>query len=198
MTLAADHAAPRARRRGARAAAQTRTLAEHGAVLDHAVARRSASRCGRPRPRRSRDPSPTWRRRGSPPRARRVTSSPTRGVGGYVRAGGDSAAQRGTDRGRAARGLERALELLEHADDAQPAGAVRARPRAGADALDEVLALDPQRLGVGDPRREDVAAARDVLAVAARVLVEALVVDRSACPRAPCRRRSPSVASRRP
>ena len=30
---------------------------------------------------------------------------------------------------------------------------------------------------VGDPRREDVAAARDVLAVAARVLVEALVVD---------------------
>ena len=36
------------------------------------------------------------------------------------------------------------------------------------DAVDEVLALEPQRLDVRDPRREDVAAAGDVLAVAAR------------------------------
>ncbi len=42
--------------------------------------------------------------------------------------------------------LERALQPLEHPHDAQPAVAVRARRGAGADALDEVLALDPQRL----------------------------------------------------
>ena len=42
--------------------------------------------------------------------------------------------------------VQRALQLLEHAHDAQPAVAVGARCGAGADALDEVLALDPQRL----------------------------------------------------
>ncbi len=45
------------------------------------------------------------------------------------------------------------------------------------DAVHEVLALDPQRLDVGDPRGEDVPAAGDVLAVGAGVLVKALVVD---------------------
>ena len=41
-----------------------------------------------------------------------------------------------------------------------------------------MLALEPQRLAVGDVRREDVAASRYVLAIGARVLVEALVVQR--------------------
>ena len=53
--------------------------------------------------------------------------------------------------------VERVLQRLEHAHDAQAAAAVRARRRAGADALHEVLALDAQRLDVGDARREGVA-----------------------------------------
>src|SRR5205807_4003336 len=82
------------------------------------------------------------------------------------------------DRGaRAGRLPERALERFEHAHHAQAAVAVGARRPSGSDALDEVLALEPQRLDVGDPRAEDVSAASDVLAVAAGVLVEALVVD---------------------
>ena len=69
--------------------------------------------------------------------------------------------------------------------------------RPSRDALDEVAALDPQRLLVRDPRAVDVARARDVLAVRREVLVEALVVDRRSCARAPCRRTSPSASSRR-
>src|SRR5215211_1322705 len=71
---------------------------------------------------------------------------------------------------------EGAVELLEHANHAQPALAVRARDRAIAHAVDEVEALEPQRLVVGDARAPDVARARDVLAVVAVVLLEALVV----------------------
>ena len=49
-------------------------------------------------------------------------------------------------------GVERTLQPLEHAHDAQPAVPVRARGGSGADAFNEVLALQPQRLGVGDLR----------------------------------------------
>src|SRR6185295_5668055 len=69
------------------------------------------------------------------------------------------------------------LERRKHPDHPQARRAVRTRRRPGADALDEMLALDPQRLAVGDPRAVDVARAGDVLAVGVRVLVEALVVD---------------------
>src|SRR5262249_11994970 len=71
-----------------------------------------------------------------------------------------------------------ALQALEHAHHAQAAVGIRARGRARANALDEVLALEPQRLVVGDAGREGVARAGDVLAPRAGVLVEALVVDR--------------------
>src|SRR5947209_13824293 len=40
-----------------------------------------------------------------------------------------------------------------------------------------MLALDAQRLDVGDAWRECIATTSDVLAVAARVLIESLVVD---------------------
>ena len=59
----------------------------------------------------------------------------------------------------------------------QAALAVRARRLAVAHALDEVPALQPQRLIVGHHRAPDVARSRDVLAVVAVVLLEALVVD---------------------
>src|SRR4051794_39106587 len=72
--------------------------------------------------------------------------------------------------------VERFLQTLEHAHDAQTASPVRDRRRSVAHALGEVLALDPQRLLVRDARAPDVARARDVLAVRAVVLVEALVV----------------------
>src|SRR4051794_9166680 len=73
--------------------------------------------------------------------------------------------------------VERLLQPLEDAHDAQAALAVRQRPAALAHARDEVLALQPQRLVVRHPRRPDVARARDVLAVGVGLLVEALVVD---------------------
>src|SRR4051794_24905873 len=73
--------------------------------------------------------------------------------------------------------VQRLLQPLEHAHDAQAALAVRQRPAALAHARDEVLALQPQRLVVRHPRRPDVARARDVLAVGVGLLVEALVVD---------------------
>ena len=60
---------------------------------------------------------------------------------------------------------------------------------------DEVLALDPQRLLVRDPRAHDVARARDVLAVGADVARRSPCRRRSPCARAPCRRRSPSAAT---
>src|SRR3954453_22997686 len=72
---------------------------------------------------------------------------------------------------------EALLQALEHAHDAQPALAVGERGAAFAHALDEVLALDPQRLAVRDPRAPHVARAGDVLAVGRGVLVEPLVVD---------------------
>src|SRR5579875_3468769 len=55
------------------------------------------------------------------------------------------------------RGVRRALQALEHPDHPQPALSVGAGLPALAHALDEVLALDPQRLEIGDPGREDVA-----------------------------------------
>src|SRR3954471_23055560 len=73
--------------------------------------------------------------------------------------------------------LERALERLEHAHHAQAALAPRARLPAVGDALDEMTALDPQRLLVRHVRRPDVARACHVLAVGLVLLVEALVVD---------------------
>src|SRR3954452_22211722 len=73
--------------------------------------------------------------------------------------------------------VERLLEPLEHAHDPQAALAVRQRPATLAHAVDEVLALEAQRLVVGHPWRPDVARARDVLAVGVGLLVEALVVD---------------------
>src|SRR5581483_5777165 len=79
---------------------------------------------------------------------------------------------------RTRRRVERAQKRLEDADHAQTTRAVRPRHGTGADAVDEMLALDPQRLQIGDARGEDVARPGDVLAVASRVLVDALVVDR--------------------
>src|SRR5437588_2525458 len=73
--------------------------------------------------------------------------------------------------------LERTLQRLENADDPQATLAVGARLLAAADAFQEVLALQPQRLDVRDPGAEDVSTAGDVLAVAASVLVESLVID---------------------
>ena len=61
-----------------------------------------------------------------------------------------------------------------------------------AHALDEVPALDPQRLLVGDLRAHDVARARDVLAVVAEVAGRSPCRRPSPCARAPCRRTSPS------
>src|SRR5437763_11140435 len=75
-------------------------------------------------------------------------------------------------------GSQRALQLLEHAHHAHAAAAVGARRGAGADALQEVLALDAKRLRVGDAGAVDVARTRDVLPPRARVLVESLVIDR--------------------
>src|SRR4051795_6957033 len=75
------------------------------------------------------------------------------------------------------RRVEALLQPLQDPHHAQPALAVRERRAALAHALDEVLALDPQRLAVGDPRAPDVPRAGDVLTVGGRVLVEALVVD---------------------
>src|SRR4051794_31210932 len=74
--------------------------------------------------------------------------------------------------------LERPLELLQHAHHAQAALRAGTRRSAVADALDEVRALEPQRLVVADRGAPDVAGSRDVLAVGGRVLVEALVVHR--------------------
>src|SRR6478736_6589204 len=76
-------------------------------------------------------------------------------------------------RGALAR-VERVLQGLEHAHDAQAALAVGAGTGPLADRADEVLALDAQRLDVRDPRAVDVARAHHVLAPVARVLVEAL------------------------
>src|SRR3954468_12023072 len=67
--------------------------------------------------------------------------------------------------------LELVLQALEHTHDAQPAGAVGHRRGAVGDAVQEVLALQAQRLGLGDAGRPDVARARDVAG-------DALVVDR--------------------
>src|SRR3954447_4056156 len=76
-----------------------------------------------------------------------------------------------------ARGLERRLQPLQHADDAEPGSPVGARRTARAHALHEVLALEPERLAVRDRRAVDVARAGDVLAVAGPgPLVETLVV----------------------
>src|SRR3954447_8181583 len=76
------------------------------------------------------------------------------------------------------RRVEARLQPLQHPHDPQPALPVRQRRAAFADARDEVLALDPQRLARRDARAPDVPRAGDVLAVGRRVLVEALVVDR--------------------
>src|SRR3954469_13721828 len=73
--------------------------------------------------------------------------------------------------------VERTLQAFEYAYHTQAAGAVRDGLPALADALGEVMALDAQRLLVGDVRTPHVARAGDVLAVGAVVLVEALVVD---------------------
>src|SRR4051812_46878680 len=73
--------------------------------------------------------------------------------------------------------LERALERLQHTHHAQAALAAGAGLRAVGDPLEEVAALDPEGLLVGDPIAVGVARAGDVLAVGGPVLVEALVVD---------------------
>src|SRR3954454_19683335 len=78
---------------------------------------------------------------------------------------------------RPPRRVEALLQPFEHPHHAQAALAVGERRAALAHALDEVLALDPQRLAVRDPRAPDVPRAGDVLAVGGGVLVEPLVVD---------------------
>src|SRR5438105_4506474 len=84
----------------------------------------------------------------------------------------------GTDPASLRGGVERLLQAFEHPHDAQPAFAVGSRPATLDDALHEVLALDAQRLDVGNRRRDDPTATGYVLPVAERVLVETLVVDR--------------------
>src|SRR5215210_2606924 len=79
---------------------------------------------------------------------------------------------------RPPRRVEPLLQPLEDAHHAHAALAVGERRAALAHALDEVLALDPQRLAARDPGTPDVPRARDVLAVGGGVLVEALVVHR--------------------
>src|SRR5918992_3946640 len=80
--------------------------------------------------------------------------------------------------GRSTRALrQRPLESLQHPDHAQSRLCPGARPSPVADAVEEVAALDPQRLFVRHGRREYGARAREVLAVRGVVLVEALVVD---------------------
>src|SRR6201999_1676982 len=61
--------------------------------------------------------------------------------------------------------LKRPLQLLEHAHDAQPALRARARRLAVADPVDEVAALDPERLFVRHARGPYVPRPRDVFAV---------------------------------
>src|SRR5690349_20375984 len=60
---------------------------------------------------------------------------------------------------------QRALQVRQHAHDAEPRLGACSRLRPVADALEEVPALDPQGLLVRHPRRVDVARAGDVLAV---------------------------------
>src|SRR5205807_1826541 len=80
--------------------------------------------------------------------------------------------------GRSTRALlERALQRLEHPHDAHAGLDAGARLAALADAVDEVAALDAQRLLVRHARAPHVSGPRDVLAVGLEVLVEALVVD---------------------
>src|SRR5690242_18486123 len=74
-------------------------------------------------------------------------------------------------------GVQPVLQRLEHAHDAQAGLAVRARRGVLADGRDEVLALQPQGLAIVDRGAVDVPRAGDVLAVGARALRVALVVD---------------------
>src|SRR5215210_2286748 len=73
--------------------------------------------------------------------------------------------------------VEALLQGLQHPHHAQPAARARAWLLSVAHAGEEMAALDPQRLLVGDVRAHHVARARDVLPVGLEVLVEALVVD---------------------
>src|SRR5467141_1733795 len=109
----------------------------------------------------------------NPPRR---TSSPTCTPSPMTGAPGPSGAA--DMRLRAPGRLERVLQRLQYAHHPQAALAVGARRRAVAHARDEVLALGAQRLGVGDAGAPGVARPRDVLAVGAGALVEALVVHR--------------------
>src|SRR5713226_548440 len=115
---------------------------------------------------------PGWMTTNAP----RRTSSPTCAPSPMTGAPGPSGAA-DMRLGPAGR-FERVLQRLEHAHHPQAALAVGARRRAVAHARDEVLALGAQRLGVRDARAPGVARPRDVLAVGAGALVEALVVDR--------------------
>ena len=85
-----------------------------------------------------------------PPLARAQPLRASGGAGGRGSAISDRPATASDRRRVAAALLERSLQRLEHAHDAQPALGPRARLLAVADALDEVAALDPQRLLVRD------------------------------------------------
>ena len=67
-----------------------------------------------------------------------------------------------------------------------------------ADAFDEVLDLEPQRLGVGDARALRGPPSGRCTRPSCRRARRSPCHRSSACARAPCRRRSPSAASRRP
>ena len=161
----------------ARARAQPRALAEHGAVLDHAsVADLGAGVDHRARPdaRAGSDAHPVVDHRAG--RDRHPVAEP--GAGGDVspRAQVVSLWRHRTGTSRRERSSE-CCRASSTRTTRRPLAPSEQRLLAGPGALDEVLALDAQRLDVGDPRREDVPAAGDVLAVAAGVLVKALVVD---------------------
>ena len=75
---------------------------------------------------------------------------------------GRAARSRRRQHGRATRRRDSSSDAagLEHAHDAQAALAVGARRAALAHAVDEVLALEPQRLVVGDPRADQMSPER--------------------------------------
>src|ERR1700716_2035870 len=115
---------------------------------------------------------PGWTTTNAPSRTSAPTSAPSPMTGAPGPSGPADMRLRATGR------RQRALQRLQHANHAQAALAAGPGRRPVAHAGDEVLALGAQRLGVGDPRAPGVARPRDVLAVGAGALVEALVVHR--------------------
>src|SRR5215211_235911 len=123
----------------------------------------------------SRAPAPTrtpaWTITCPPMSTSSGSSTPSPSSSAGARSEGRSSAARDNRRLR-----QRTLQPLQATHDPQRGRGARARLGPVLDAVEKMPALDPQRLLVRHPRREDVTRARDVLAVRGIVLVEALVV----------------------